>query len=130
MTVTGDKKLIKKLSDLPVKVQHRVAQAVKRNTEKGARVARALAPIREGYTKGDIFTQYEPDGMKGSVEAARPYKDEQIRAKAIEFGRKNGLRGTTAPQPYIRPAQEFLGKSFGRSIRLAIKKAAKEAMNG
>jgi len=128
--ITGDKKLIRKLSDLPVKVQHRVAQAVKRNTEEGARVARALAPIREGYTKGDIFTQYEPDGMKGSVEAARPFKDEQIRAGAIEFGRKRGLRGTTAPQPYIRPAQEFLGKKFGRSIRRAVKKAAKESMNG
>lgn len=128
--ITGDKKLISKLSDLPVRVQHRVAQAVRRSTEEGARVARALAPVREGYTKGDIFTQYDVDGMRGSVEAAAPDKWSQVRAGAIEFGRKNGLRGTTSPQPYIRPAQEFLGKKFGRTIRRAVKMAAREAMRG
>lgn len=130
MKITGDKKLRKQLASLPVKSQHRIAQAVRRNTEMGARVARALAPIREGYTKGDIFTLYEPDGMKGSVEAAGPTRDEQIRARSIEHGRKRGLRGTTAPQPYIQPAQEYLGKRFGRSIKRAVNRAIKDAVNG
>lgn len=130
MKITGDKKLRAQLAALPVKSQHRIAQAIRRSTEEGARVARALAPIREGYTKGDIFTQYEPDGMRASVEAAGPTKDEQIRAGAIEFGRRNGIRGQTAPQPYIRPAQEFLGKKFGRTIRNAVNRALKDATSG
>lgn len=130
MKITGDKKLRAQLSKLPVKSQHRIAQAVRRSTEEGARVARALAPVREGYTKGDIFTIYDPDGMRGSVEAAGPTKDEQIRAGAIEFGRKKGERGTTAPQPYIRPAQEFVGRKFGRSIKRAVNRALKDATSG
>lgn len=130
MKITGDKKLRAQLAALPVKAQHRIAQTVKRSTEEGARVARALAPIREGYTKGDIFTKYDPDGMRGSVEAAGPTKEEQIRASAIEYGRKNGERGTTAPQPYIRPAQAFVGRKFGRAIRNALRRALKDATSG
>ncbi len=130
MKITGDKKLRAQLAALPVKSQHRIAQAVRRNTEEGARVARALAPVREGYTKGDIFTIYDPDGMRGSVEAAGPTKDEQIKAGAIEFGRNRGERGTTEPQPYIRPAQEFVGRKFGRSIKRAVNRALKDATSG
>lgn len=130
MRITGDKKLRAQLAALPVKAQHRVAQAIKRNTEEGARVARALAPVREGYTKGDIFTQYEPDGMRASVEAAGPTRDEQIRARSIEHGRKNGERGQTAPQPYIQPAQAFVGRKFGRSIKNAVRRALKDATSG
>ena len=128
--LTGDKALIRKLSQLQPKTRAMLQRTIQRNTEEGARVARALAPAKTGETKADIFTQYSLDGMKGSVEAAQPTKEAQIRAKAIEFGRKSGIRGTTAPQPYIRPTQEFLGKKFGRSIRRAVKKAAREAMNG
>jgi hypothetical protein len=128
--LTGDRKLIMKLSQLPAIQRDYLRKTIQRNTEEGARVARALAPLGTGETKADIFTQYALDGMRASVEAAQPTKEAQIRAKAIEFGRKNGLRGTTAPQPYIRPTQEYLGKRFGRSIRRAIKKAAKEAMSG
>lgn len=130
MKITGDKKLRAQLAALPVKSQHRIAQAIKRSTEEGARVARALAPVREGYTKGDIFTLYDTDGMRGSVEAAGPTKDEQIRARSIEHGRKKGERGTTAPQPYIQPAQAFIGRKFGRAIRNAVRRALKDATSG
>lgn len=130
--ITGDKKLRAQLAALPVKSQHRIAQAIKRSTEEGARVARALAGpyARTGETQGDIFTKYDPDGMRGSVEAAGSTRDEQVRAGAIEFGRKSGVRGTTAPQPYIRPAQEYVGRKFGRSIRNAVRRAIKDAVSG
>lgn len=130
MRLENDQRLIAKLMKLPVKEQARIARAIRTNTEKTAKIARALAPVREGYTKGDIHTKYEPSGMRASVEAARPTKDEQIRAGAIEFGRKKGIRGTTHPQPYIRPAQGYMGRRFARSIRRALKKAVSESMRG
>ena len=86
MKFTGGKRLARKLSQLPEASRNNLRKTIQRNTEEGARVARALAPMREGETKADIHTLYDLDGMKGSVEAAQPDRESQIRAKAIEFG--------------------------------------------
>jgi hypothetical protein len=130
MRITGAKKLKRKLTDLPVEVQAEIGKTIKRNTEKGARMARTLVPVDSGELKGWIYTKYSADGMQGSVEAAPPEKDAQIKARAVEFGRKEGEHGETAPAPYMRIMQRHLGKTFRNSVKRAVKKAAKAAFNG
>lgn len=93
-------------------------------------MARSLVPVKTGELKSWIFTKYDDDGMVGSVEAAPPSRDEQIKAKAVEFGRKKGNRGTTAAQPYIRTAQKLQVPKFNKSVKSAIRRGLKEATNG
>ena len=143
MRVTGGKKLGKQLRNLPDNVRSEVEKAIRRNTEAGARLARQLVPVDTGELKGWIFTKYDTqDGLRGSIEAAPPEKEAQIKARAVEFGRRNERVGTgtrtknlaatgqTGEQPYMRIMQKHLGKRFRNSIRAAIRKAVRSSMNG
>jgi hypothetical protein len=131
MKVTGGKKLSKQLRELPDAVRADVEKAIRRNTEAGARMARQLVPIESGELKGWIFTKYdEQDGFRGSVEAAPPTKEAQIKARSVEFGRTKGDRGETSPAPYMRIMQKHMAKRFKASIKAAVNKAARRVTNG
>ena len=130
MRVEGAKRLSRQLKDLPVEVQAEVAKTIRRNTEAGARLARQLVPVDSGELRGWIFTKYNPGGLTASVEAAPDTAAAQKKARAVEFGRRKGNRGTTEPAPYMRIMQSHLGKRFRNSIKRAIKKAAKQAVSG
>ena len=131
MRLTGAKRLQKQLADLPEEVRAELTKVIRRNTEAGARMARQLVPVASGQLKGWIHTKYDSeDGFRGSVEAAPPTKEAQVKARAIEFGRKRGNRGSTNPAPYMRIMQSHLGKRFKTQIRNAIRKAARSAVNG
>jgi len=129
--VTGAKKLQRQLRELPEDVREEVAKVIRRNTEAGARMARHLVPVNSGELKNWIYTKYDTeDGFRGSVEAAPPTKEAQIKARAVEFGRTKGNRGVTNPAPYMQIMQKHMGKRFKNSIRNAIRKAARSAVNG
>jgi hypothetical protein len=130
MRIGGADKLQKQFRKIPKTVEARLVKTVRLNTERTARLARALAPVDSGETKSNIFTQYDEGGLVGSVEAAPPTKEAQIKARSIEFGRKKGNRGTTAPSPYMRIAQQHTGRKFQNSIKAAIRKGLKEATSG
>lgn len=130
MKVTGALKLMKQFDKMPDTVHKNLRKSIHRNTEQAARTARGLVPVASGELKGWIFTQYADGGMTGSVEAAPPERSAQIKAKAVEFGRKNGNRGTTEAQPYIQLAQKLQGKKFANSMKAAIRRGIKEATNG
>ena len=131
MRVSGDIRLRRQLRELPEEVRNEVEKTIRRNTEAGARLARKLVPVDKGQLKAWIFTKYDTEGgFRGSVEAAPPTKEAQIKARAVEFGRTKGERGTTSPAPYMRIMQKHLGKRFRKSIRAAIRKAARRVTNG
>ena len=131
MRVTGARKLQRQLSELPEEVRAEVAKVIRRNTEAGARMARQLVPVQSGELKGWIHTKYDTeDGFRGSVEAAPPTKEAQIKARSVEFGRREGNRGVTNPAPYMRIMQSHLGKRFKNNIRNAIRRAARKVTNG
>lgn len=130
MRVEGAKRLQKQLRDLPAETRAEVTKVIRRNTEAGARMARQLVPVASGQLKGWIRTEYDSGGMRGSIEAAPPEAEAQKKARAVEFGRKQGNRGITNPAPYMQIMQSHLGKRFKNSIRNAIRKAARNAVNG
>ena len=130
MKITGATKLAQQLRDIPESARFHIAKTIKRNTERGAALARTLVPVDSGELKGWIYTKYSTDGMFGSIEAAPPRKEPQKKAFAVEFGRTNGDKGTTNPAPYMRIMQKHLSKIFNASIRSAIRKAVKEATSG
>jgi hypothetical protein len=132
MKVTGAKKLMKQFDKMPDAVERQIVKTIKRQTEATARLARNLVPVASGELKGMIHTKYQnkKDEHIGSVEAAPANRNDQIKAKAVEFGRTKGDRGTTEAQPYIRLAQKLQGPKFKKSMKAAIKRGIKEATNG
>jgi hypothetical protein len=123
-------KLIKQLASMPKAVERNLVKSIRLNTEQTAKNARRLVPAKSGELRRWIHTVYEADGLTASVEAAPPTKAAQIKAKAVEFGRQKGDRGTTSAQPYIRVAQKLQGKKFAKSIKSAVNRGMKEATNG
>ncbi len=125
--ITGAKQLKRTLAKAPQAVRAEVRKAVIKNVNEGVALAKTLAPDVSGETKANIRAKYDSDFLAGSVEAAAPEKREQIRAKAIEFGRKEGDKGTTDPQPYIQPTYQYLAKRFRGRISRAIGKGVRAA---
>ena len=137
MTVTGAKKLQRQFRKIPKTVEARLVKSVRLNTERTARMARALAPVSTGELKNWIFTQYEEGGLVGSVEAAPPTKDAQIKAISVEYGttdrktKKTGAnRGSTNAAPYMGIARKHTARKFQNSVKAAIRKGLKEATSG
>lgn len=130
MKVSGAEKLARQLRTMPKAVEDNLKKSIKTNTEQAANMARRLVPVKSGELKSWIFTKYADDGLTGSVEAAPPTRDAQIKAKAVEFGREKDNRGTTAAQPYIRLAQKFQRDKFSRSVKSAVRRGMKDATNG
>lgn len=135
--ILGMKKLKRTLRNAPVKVQDEARKAVFKNTAEGVRVAKTLAPDVTGTTRDSIHAKYSADRLVGSVEAGQPTKEEQTRAKAIEFGRKQGAGGkirtnrvNVPAKPFIRPAQEYLEKRFRGRLSRAINKGMRAASRG
>ena len=145
MKVTGSKKLIRSMKQLPKEVRSEVAKSLERSVKEGVRISKVLAPVDSGDTRDKIHYLIEEtdEGLKASVEAAPPEKEAQIKARSIEFGRKQARKGTgtrvkgskpktgtTNPQPYIRPTEDYLVKKNARRVQRAVNKAAKRAFNG
>lgn len=126
--MTGGRRLVRQIKDMPEAVREEIVRQIAKTTEQAAKVARMLVPVATGELKGWIRTSYSPQGMMGVVDAA-PKGDRKAHAKArsVEFGRKQGERGTTAAQPYIRRAQSYVAKGFSGRIRSAIRKGVKRA---
>lgn len=128
--IAGMKRLKRTLRQAPARVQEEARKAVIKSTEEGVRIAQTLAPEVTGKTRSDIHAKYSADGLVGSVEAAEPTKEAQIRAKAIEFGREKGNRGTTTPRPFIEPTALYLGARHKRRVAGGIRKGVKAAAGG
>lgn len=130
MRIDGAKGLLRQLGTLPDAIERNLIKSVRLNTEQAARLARVLVPVKSGDLKAGIHTKYDEGGLVGSVEAAAPTKEAQTKANAVEFGRKKGNRGTTSPHPFIRPAQAAQAPKFRKSVKSAVRRGMKEAING
>lgn len=125
--ILGMKQLKRTMQKAPAAVRVEARKAVIKSVTEGVALAKTLAPDVSGETKANIRAKYDTDFLAGSVEAAASAKQEQIRAKAIEFGRKKGDKGTADPHPYIQPTQEYLGKRFKGRVSRAIRKGVRAA---
>lgn len=102
-------------------------EIVRKSTLQGEKKAKILVPVDSGASKEAIHSTFEKDGMVGTVSAAQPTKEDQKRARSIEFGRRDAGagKGVTDPQPYIRPASILVVKSANARIKRALNKIAK-----
>lgn len=132
MKVLGAKKLGRQLQELPEAQKDHIGRAIRLNVAEGARIAKTLAPVRDGDTRDNITTEFSADGLEGTVlviesDAPRAEKD---KAYSVEHGRKSGDRGTTEGAHYMWNTRKYLAKKFKGRISRALKRAAKEVANG
>lgn len=135
-----DRNASKRFQTYPKRQRKLIGDAVRKTTLEGVAKARVFAPSDTGALRRDIHPKFEirPFSFVGSVEAASPSAEDQIKAGSIEFGRsysrasrwpsRTGKRftGYTQPRPFIRQTWLLLGKKNMARIRRAINKAAKE----
>lgn len=130
MKITGTKKLKKQLMEAPKEVRKRLAAANQKSASEALSVARVLISpsSKSGKSYNDLFIETEDQGLTVAVQAAKPEKEDQIRAGAIEFGRKKGDKGTTTGKKYLRGARAYIAKKHLNRIRYAIRKGLQEAV--
>lgn len=129
MKLLGSQKLIKQIKSLPDETRLELQKSIQRQVNKGVRVARTLAPVDTGDLKAGISGEVKvsDNGIYGVVNAAVPEKEAQIKARAVEFGRKDNR---SSARPFIQPTQAYLAKTYKGAIKRAIKKAVRSAASG
>ena len=142
------KGLKKAFDHLPRKQRKYIGDAIRRSVIEGAALARSMAPVGSGPRDPDVGRfkdgihakfEKEPYAFVGSIEAAPPTRDAQVKAMSIEFGRqyKGGKKrqpkgrefrdtGRTDPVPVIRRTQSIIGPKHKGRVKRAMNKAAKE----
>lgn len=129
MKVQNPGKVATRLRKLGPAVERQMVKAIRRNTNEGVRVAKALAPDVTGETRRKIRAQFKEGGLIGEVvaidsDAPRYEKD---RAYSIEHGRKKGERGVTEGSHHMHRTRQHLAKKHKASLRRALRKGIKEA---
>lgn len=129
MKVTGVKRLMKQLSDLPKEVQAGLEKSIDRTVNLGVSKAKALAPSVTGDFKNGINGHIEKksDGaIFGFINLYEGDFYEALAAATINYGWNN------MPVAYHVRAQvkAIIGPRSKRSVQRQIKKALRETVNG
>ena len=119
------KELQKALKKLPGEYEKNIIVAQEKTAKEILKFMRIMAP-GDGNSSGDLkdgmYIQREDGVRRISAEAARPNKEDQIKAVAIHVGRTRGDRGTTVGIPYVGRARQIgKAKHKGRMNRALLK---------
>lgn len=144
MKITGHKKLMRQLGDLPKETHKALEKSVSRTVNLGVRKAKAIVPVDSGELKEGINGyMHQKDGqIYGFVNFTDGTKEDAIKVGAVNYGRKNarssaGTRlkatastGQTSGYQFIETVKLIIGDRHRRAVTRNINKAIKDAMNG
>lgn len=128
MRITGHKKLMKQMKNLPKEAHKALEKSVERTVNAGVRKARSIVPVLEGDLK---------DGINGNVEVREGeifgfinfYEgdfEDGLAANAINYGWGNMKYG----YQFRREVKAMIADRHKRTVQRNINKAIKDAMNG
>lgn len=131
MKITGVKKLLRQLDDLPHETHDALVKSTERSAKFGASKARAIAPVLDGDFRGGI-NHHVIVGENRITGFVNFYDDpaEGLAANAINYGWTRAGEGTGHPANTRAHTLTILGPRHQRAVRRQIKKAIKEALNG
>ena len=129
MKVTGHKKLMRQLGDLPKETHKALEKSVSRTVNLGVRKAKAIVPVDRGELKEGINGHmHQKDGeIYGFVNFTDGTKEDAIKVGAVNYGRKDG---STSGYQFIETVKLMIGDRHRRAVTRNINKAIKDAMNG
>lgn len=119
MSVQGADRVMRKLSQLPQRLQDNIAKAVKQSGDELVRTMKILIPVG-----GDIHGDgHERDKITGTQNPDGSYLvDAGPKSKVIE--------GESGPRPFVNPALSVTRKRHKGRAKRAVNKAVKELFNG
>jgi hypothetical protein len=123
------KELQKALKKLPGEYTKNIIVAQEKTAKEILKFMRIMAPgdaNTTGELKEGMYIQRDDGGLRISVEAARPNKEDQIKAVAIHVGRTRGNRGTTVGIPYVGRARQIGKLKHKGRMNRALLKARKD----
>lgn len=130
MKVTGHKKLIRQLKDLPKETNKALEKSIERTARTGAIKARAIVPVDEGDLKAGINHQVKKTdtAILGFINFFEKGSGEGIAANAINYGwpRDENRFG----YHFRETIKALIADRHKRTVSRNIKKAIRSAMNG
>ena len=128
MKVTGHKKLMKQMKDLPKEAHEALEKSVQRTVNFGVRKARAIVPVASGDLKDGINgnVQVKDGEIFGFINFYDGEFDEGLAAASINYGWGNMEYGFQ----FRREVKGMLGDRHRRTVQRNLNKAIKDAMNG
>ncbi len=128
MMVTGHKKLMRQMRDLPNGTRKSLEKSVERTVNLGVRKAKAIVPVADGDLKswinGNVETQ--DDQILGFINFSDGSRDEALAAASINYGWGN----TGAPYNFRATVKQLIARRHKQSVRRSINKAIKDVMSG
>ncbi len=128
MKVTGHKKLMRQMKDLPKETHKALEKSVSRTVNLGVRKAKAIVPVESGDLKSGINGNVKTkDGeIFGFINFYDGNADEGLAANAINYGWGNMTFG----YQFRREVKSMLADRHKRTVQRNLNKAIKDAMNG
>lgn len=128
MKVTGHKKLMRQLGDMPKETHKALEKSIQRTVNLGVRKAKAIVPVASGDLKswinGNVKTK---DGeIFGFINFYAGNSDEGLAASSINYGWGNMTFG----YQFRREVKSMLADRHKRTVQRNLNKAIKDAMNG
>ena len=126
MRVTGHKKLMKKLSDLPKEAHEGLAKSIERTAKSGARKARSIVPVASGDLKAGINHKVlrKPNIIIGFINFYEGADEDGLAANAINYGWGDMKFG----YQFRETVKTMIGDRHKRAVKRNIDKAIKKAM--
>ena len=128
MRVTGHKKLMRQMKDLPKEAHKSLEKSVARTVNTGVRKAKAIVPVASGDLKSGINGNVEVnDGeIFGFINFYDGNADEGMAANAINYGWGDMKFG----YQFRREVKSMLADPHKRTVQRTLNKAIKDAVNG
>ncbi len=126
MRVTGHKKLMKQLSDLPKEAHEGLAKSIERTAKSGARKARSIVPDVTGDLKRGINHKVlrKPNAIIGFINFYEGADEDGLAANAINYGWGDMKFG----YQFRETVKMIIGDRHKRAVKRNIDKAIKKAM--
>lgn len=134
MKITGVKRLLRQLDDLPDEAHKALVKSTERSAKYGATKARAIAPVLDGDFRGGINHHVEVSKNKitGFVNffdrSGEGLKENGLAANAINYGWTREGAGTGHPANTRAHTLSIMGKRHQRAVSRQLKKAIQEAL--
>jgi hypothetical protein len=128
MKVTGHKKLIKQLKDIPKETHEALVKSIQRTVKSGASKARSIVPVVDGDLKDGIG--YNVDIREGEIFGFINFydgdKEDGLVANVVNYGWGNLEFG----YQFRDTVKIGIADRHKRAVRRNINKAIKDAVNG
>ena len=128
MKVTGHKKLMKQMKDLPKEAHKALEKSIQKSVNYGVRKARSIVPVESGDLKkginGNVITK--SGEIFGFINFYDGEFSEGLAASSINYGYGNMTFG----YEFRKEVKSMVGVRHNRTVARNLNKAIKDAMNG